>query len=123
MPKGIPLTEEEQARRRHEIFHQVVRIFIKKGFHETSMQEIADAAGLGKSTLYDYFRTKDEILVYFFEDQWNDVIEDAQKIAVQNCSAEVRLRRIMEAYMQSLQANKSLFLKLSLESQHLKLES
>lgn len=123
MPKGIPLTEEEQARRRHKIFHQVVPIFVKKGFQETSMQEIADAAGLGKSTLYDYFKTKDEILVYFFEDQWNDVIEEAQKIAVQNCGADARLRKIMEAYLESLQANKNLFLKLSVESQRLKLES
>jgi AcrR family transcriptional regulator len=123
MPKGIPLTREEQERRRHEIFHQVVPILVKKGFQETSMQEIADAACLGKSTLYDYFKTKDEILVYFFEDQWNDVIEDAQKIAVQNCGADVRLRKIMNAYLESLQANKNLFLKLSVESQRLKLES
>ncbi len=123
MPKGIPLTNEEQERRRHEIFHEVVPILVKKGFQETSMQEIADAACLGKSTLYDYFKTKDEILVYFFEDQWNDVIEEAQKIAVQNCSADVRLRKIMDAYLESLQANKNLFLKLSVESQRLKLES
>jgi AcrR family transcriptional regulator len=87
------------------------------------MQEIAAAAGLGKSTLYDYFQTKDEILVYFFEDQWNDVIEEAQKIAVQNCGVDARLRKIMDAYLKSLQANKNLFLKLSVESQRLKLES
>jgi AcrR family transcriptional regulator len=123
MPKGIPLTEEEQSRRRHEIFHQVVPIVLKKGFHETSMHEIASAAGLGKSTLYDYFRTKDEILVYFFEDQLNDLTEEAQKIAMQNCSADVRLRKIMEAYVDSLQANKSLFMKLTLESQRLRVES
>jgi TetR/AcrR family transcriptional regulator, cholesterol catabolism regulator len=123
MPKGIPLTEEDQERRRHEIFHQVVPILMKKGFQETSMQEIAVAAGLGKSTLYDYFQTKDEILVYFFEDQWNDVIEEAQKIAVQNCGVDVRLRKIMDAYLKSLQANKNLFLKLSVESQRLKMES
>lgn len=123
MPKGIPLTEEDQAKRRHEIFHQVVNVFLKKGFQETSMREIAEAAGLGKSTLYDYFKTKDEILVYFFEDQLNDMVAEAQKIAMQNSSADVRLRQIMEAYMESLQANKSLFLKLSIESQRLKLDS
>lgn len=123
MPKGIPLTEEEQARRRHEIFHQVVKIFVKQGFHETSMQEIAMAAGLGKSTLYDYFQTKDEILVYFFEDQLSDMTAEAQKIAMENCSADVRLRKIMEAYMESLQANKSLFMKLTFEAQRLKPES
>ena len=123
MPKGIPLTKEEQEKRRHEIFHQVVKIFLKKGFHETSMQEIAQAAGLGKSTLYDYFKTKDEILIYFFEDQLRDMTQEAQRIALQNLSADERLRQIMEKYLESLQANKSLFLKLMQESQRLKLES
>lgn len=123
MPKGIPLTEEEQARRRHEIFHQVTHVFLKKGFHETSMQEIAEAAGLGKSTLYDYFKTKDEILVYFFEDQLNDLVEEAQQIAVQNTAADKRLWQVLEKYVENLQASKNLFLKLSLESQRLKLDS
>lgn len=123
MPKGIPLTKEEQAKRRHEIFHQVVNVFLKKGFQETSMREIAEAAGLGKSTLYDYFQTKDEILVYFFEDQLNDLAADAQKIARQNVTADIRLRRIMEAYIESLQANKSLFMKMSMEVQRLKPDS
>lgn len=123
MPKGIPLTQDNLAKRRHEIFHQVVDVFIKKGFHETSMQEIAHAAGLGKSTLYDYFKTKDEILIYFFEDQLNDMTAEAQKIALQNLGADERLRQITEKYLESLQANKNLFLKLMQESQRLKLES
>jgi len=123
MPKGIPLTEEGQAKRRHEIFHQVVNVFLKKGFQETSMRAIAEAAGLGKSTLYDYFKTKDDILVYFFEDYFNDLAEEAQKIAMQNASADKRLRQIMQKYIENLQANKNLFMKLSLESQRLKLES
>jgi AcrR family transcriptional regulator len=123
MPKGIPLTEEGQAKRRHEIFHEVVNIFLKKGFQETSMREIAEAAGLGKSTLYDYFKTKDEILIYFFEDQLNDLTADAQKIAVQNCPADKRLQQVLERYVENSQANKSLFLKLSIASQRLKPES
>lgn len=123
MPKGIPLTAEEIAKRRHEIFHQVVNVFVKKGFHETSMREIAEAAGLGKSTLYDYFKTKDEILVYFFEDQLNDLTYEAQKVALQNLSADIRLRQIMEIYIESLQANKNLFLKLTQESQRLRPQS
>ncbi len=123
MPKGIPLTAEEIAKRRHEIFHQVVNVSVKKGFHETSMREIAEAAGLGKSSLYDYFKTKDEILVYFFEDQLNDLTNEAQKVALQNLSADKRLRQIMEIHIESLQANKNLFLKLTQESQRLRPQS
>ena len=50
MPKGIPLTEEEIDRRRHEIFHSAAALILKQGFSDTSMQEIARAAGVGKST-------------------------------------------------------------------------
>lgn len=123
MPKGIPLTEDVMAKRRHEIYHKVVNVFLKKGFQETPMREIAEAAGLGKSTLYDYFKTKDEILIYFFEDQLNDMTEEAQKIALQNLSADKRLRQVMEKHIEYLLANKKLFLKLSQESQRLKPES
>lgn len=123
MPKGIPLTKKEVAERRHEIFHKVVNIFIKKGFQETSMREIAEAAGLGKSTLYDYFKTKDDILIYFFEDQLNDITQEAQKIGLKNLPADKRLRQIMKTYIDNMQANKSLFLRLSQESQRLKFES
>ena len=123
MPKGTPLTEEEQEKRRHEIFHSVVNIFLKKGFQETSMREIAEVAGLGKSTLYDYFKTKDDILIYYFVDQLSDLTEAAQKIAMQNKSADRRLREVVKIHLEYLQANKNLFMKLSLEAQRLKLES
>ena len=63
MPKGIPLTEAQQMRRRKEISDASIHLFLDKGFNETSMREIAKAAGVGKSTLYDYFKSKDEILI------------------------------------------------------------
>jgi len=87
------------------------------------MREIAEAAGLGKSTLYDYFRNKDEILVYYFEDQLNDLTAEAQQIALQNKSAYKRLHEITAMHMEFLQANKSLFIKMSMEAQRLKPES
>ena len=64
MPKGIPLTQNELEQRRQEIFDATVNLFLEKGFYETSMREVAEAAGIGKSTLYDYFPSKDEIIVY-----------------------------------------------------------
>ena len=123
MPKGTPLTPEEQTRVRREIVTACVPLFVEKGFHETSMQEIGAAAGLGKSTLYDYFKTKDDILIYYFEDQLSDLAEAAQKIAMQNKSADKRLRQIMEMYLEYMQANKNLFMKITMETQRLKVES
>ena len=67
MPKGIPLTRNELEQRRREIFDASVHLFLENGFYETSMREVAEAAGIGKSTLYDYFPNKDEIIVYAIE--------------------------------------------------------
>lgn len=122
MPKGIPLTEEEQQRRRREIIKVATRLFFENGFNETSMREIAGAAGMGKSTLYDYFESKDDILVAYFEDEIQVITQAAQALARENLPADKKLRRIMEEHLDYLLANKNFYMKLSLESQRLNLE-
>jgi AcrR family transcriptional regulator len=119
MPKGIPLTEEEQQRRRKEIFDASVHLFLEKGFNETSMREIARAAGAGKSTLYDYFKTKDEILVSYFENEIQEITGCAQEITRQDLSVTEKLRRIIHMHLGYLVKNKNHYLKLSLEAQRL----
>ena len=123
MPKGTPLTEEEQIRRRHEIFGASVKLFLKKGFQETSMREIAEMAGIGKSTLYDYFKTKDEILVWGVEDQLMDLTVEVQEIVKQPTPAIKRLRQAMKMHLEFLVSSKDFYLKLSFEVQRLNLES
>ena len=123
MPKGIPLTEEELNRRRHEIFNASVSLFIKKGFLETSMQEIALVAGMGKSSLYDYFKNKDEILISVIEDEIYDVTERAKCIADQDLTPAEKLKQIMRAHLQYLLENKDLFSILMFEAQRLGIAS
>jgi AcrR family transcriptional regulator len=123
MPKGIPLTEEEQIRRRHEIFDASVKLFLKNGFQETSMREIADAAGIGKSTLYDYFRTKDEILVWGVEDLIMNLTVEVGEIVIQPAPAIERLRQVLKRNLEVLVLNKEFYLKLSFEVARLNLES
>jgi AcrR family transcriptional regulator len=123
MPKGIPLTEEELNRRRHEIFAASVHLFLQKGFAETSMREIAEAAGMGKSTLYDYFKTKDEVLISYVEDELYDLTAAAREIAAHPLPANQRLRQVMEKHLEFLIANKDFYLKLSFEVQRMSIES
>jgi AcrR family transcriptional regulator len=52
MLKEIPLTEEEIYRRRHEVLATSMHLFVQKVFLETTMQEIAISAEMGKSTFY-----------------------------------------------------------------------
>ncbi len=56
------------AVKRKKIADAAADLFESGGYHTTSMGDIAAAAGMGKATLYHYFRSKDEILFYIHED-------------------------------------------------------
>lgn len=116
MPKGIPLTQEELEQRRSEIFDASVHLFLEKGFYETSMREVAEAAGIGKSTLYDYFPNKDAIIVYAIENSLAEVTRQAQRIIERDEDAGTRLRRMMRMHLDHLLANKAFFLRLTIEA-------
>jgi len=123
MPKGIPLTTEHLERRRQEIFSASVHLFLVKGFQETSMREIAAAAGMGKSTIYDYFKTKDEILLSLIEDDVDDLNRQVRIITDQSLPAVERLQQVMHTYLKYLLSKKAIFFKLNTEVQRLALQS
>jgi TetR/AcrR family transcriptional regulator, repressor for uid operon len=51
-----------QNRRRSEIVSAAEQCFLKRGFHQTSMQNIASASGLSMGLLYRYFSNKEAII-------------------------------------------------------------
>jgi AcrR family transcriptional regulator len=48
--------------RRQELVNAAVELFVKKGFHKTTVREIAKEFGMSMGALYDYIRTKEDIL-------------------------------------------------------------
>ncbi len=123
MPKGIPLTEEELTHRRGEIIQAALTLFVQKGFPETSMREIAEASGVGKSTLYDYFPSKDDILIAYVADEVRHMTADAKMIMAQELSVTEKFRRIMRKQLEYVLANKLQNLKISYETQRISTES
>lgn len=53
----------EATQRRDEIIRVAAQLFERKGYHSTGMDDIAEAVGLRKPTLYHYVKNKAEILV------------------------------------------------------------
>ncbi len=48
--------------RRQELVNAAVKLFVEKGFHKTTVREIAKEFGMSMGALYDYIRTKEDIL-------------------------------------------------------------
>jgi AcrR family transcriptional regulator len=60
--------EQNKKKTRQAIMDAAVRLFGERGFHRTSIEALAQEAGIGKGTIYGYFRTKNDILCAFCED-------------------------------------------------------
>jgi AcrR family transcriptional regulator len=56
------------SKRRKQIIHAASKLFFEKGFDQTTMREISRASGLTMGSLYDYVRSKDDILVLVYKD-------------------------------------------------------
>ncbi|PXX60318.1 TetR family transcriptional regulator [Nocardia tenerifensis] len=56
------VSEEHLERRRQQIIDAARRCFARKGFHETSMQDVFAESGLSAGAVYRYFKSKDEII-------------------------------------------------------------
>ncbi|MDW5562084.1 MAG: TetR/AcrR family transcriptional regulator [Methanomassiliicoccus sp.] len=60
--KGTPTDASGEKSTRSRIFDVSVDLFAQKGFDAVTMQEIADAVGIKKASLYYHFESKDRIL-------------------------------------------------------------
>lgn len=63
------LRDRKKEATRHRILKTALRLFSESGFEKPTVQEIAAAADVGKGTIYNYFRTKEDILVAFMCEQ------------------------------------------------------
>lgn len=63
------LRERKKATTRRQILDAAVRLFSERGFEAPTIDEIAAAAETGKGTIYNYFRTKEDILVAYLAEQ------------------------------------------------------
>jgi AcrR family transcriptional regulator len=53
---------QRKAAREYQLLEVAPRLFKDKGYHNTSMQDLADAFGVQKANLYDYIDSKEELL-------------------------------------------------------------
>jgi AcrR family transcriptional regulator len=93
------------ATREGEILTAAARIFREKGYHGTSVRDIAEAVGLLKGSLYHYIRSKEQLLAKLFEGSLGDTIVELETIAARDASATERLRDMVRVYVMSVTAN------------------
>src|ERR1700674_1742540 len=61
--------QRRSAEIRERLFRAALDLFARRGFAETTVEDITEAADVGKGTFFNYFPSKDHILLAFGEMQ------------------------------------------------------
>lgn len=85
--------------RREQIVSGAMKLFKEKGFHKATTREIAKAAGFSIGTLYEYIRTKEDVLYLVCDNIYNKVMEKISSISTQKGTIEELKKAISQYFL------------------------
>lgn len=102
MPK---LSQQEMDTRRREIIAAAGRCFARKGIQATTMREIFAEAGMSAGAVYNYFKTKDELIAAGIRDSADENIA-ALRGAHDPAGRRLGFRELIERFLSDLDASR-----------------
>ncbi len=97
----------DRESRRRQIAAAAMSLFSESGFEATSMNQVARAAGIGKGTIYEYFRSKDELIAASIQIWVGEMMEGIGSAVGGVVHPEERLRTFVQASVQAFMADDS----------------
>ena len=94
---------------RNRIIEVAQEIFKRYGFKKSTMDEIAAAAGKGKSTLYHYFKSKDEVFAAVVEKEGNIMFRELNKIITANIDSKLKIKKYITTRMKLIDELSNLY--------------
>ncbi|MCJ1908163.1 TetR/AcrR family transcriptional regulator [Planococcus ruber] len=85
-------------KRRAQMIRGAVTLFKEKGFHRTTTREIAKASGFSIGTLYEYIRTKEDVLYLVCDSIYDEVHARLDALDVDKGSLDVLITAIEHYY-------------------------
>ena len=107
------VSDEDKSQRRDEIMAAAKEVFARKGFHETTIADIAKEAGLAYGSVYWYFDSKDELfhaLMAVEESALRNHVAAALAalgVPAENVGQEAPLRAAVEATLEYFESDKA----------------
>lgn len=97
------------ARRRQQLLEVALQVFGDQGFHPTSMNDVAEAAGVTKPVLYQHFRSKRDLYREVLTDVGGQILDAITKATAAAASPHQQVELGFVAYFRFVAANGAAF--------------
>lgn len=89
---------EERAAKRHAVLRAAVQMFNERGFHATSLEDVAASLGITKPTIYHYLGNKEQVLLECVTIGLEQLLEAAQIARREEGTGKDRLCSFLRRY-------------------------
>ncbi len=90
------------------ILDAALKTFVRRGYPETKVAEIASEAGVAEGTLYNYFQSKEDLLLALFDEKWGGIIDEIKKRISRLDDPNDRLKAVFSLVVRMFKKNRHL---------------
>jgi AcrR family transcriptional regulator len=94
-----PALRDRYDRRRQEVVYQAAKVFARRGYDQTTMQELAATMGLATGALYHYFGGKETVLRAICDQLMEPLLEQATEVVADEAPADRQLRTLVALWV------------------------
>jgi len=91
------------------IYQVALKLFSEEGFEHSTMREIAKHAGVALGAAYYYFQSKEDIVMYFYQQNQDQLTANARQICIQNPKLEGRIKGVLKMQFEHFAPYRGLF--------------
>ena len=93
------MTKTVRRNRDQEVIDAAIQVFSRKGYAAASMQDVADAVGLLKGSLYHYIDSKEDLLFRIFDESHRQAMEIVDDVVSLDLPPLERMHTYFERYV------------------------
>lgn len=105
MPATAPTRAPRQDNRRQDVLDAAAGLICRRGYHATSMRDIARATGMLAGSIYYHFESKDELLVAVYAEGVRRIADRVDRAVAGQTTAMKRLEAACVAHLEMLLAD------------------
>jgi TetR/AcrR family fatty acid metabolism transcriptional regulator len=101
--------ERQKAMHRREILEAAKRVFAKKGFAATTIDEIAQEAEFSKGAMYGYFEGKEDLFFSLIQEKSDEVEGRFREVVASSGDPATKIRDLVETYLTFFEEDRDFF--------------
>ncbi|HEY5810150.1 MAG TPA: TetR/AcrR family transcriptional regulator, partial [Povalibacter sp.] len=98
----VNLRVRDRARKRDAVIQTAARAFRARGYHNTSLDDIASELNVTKPTVYHYVQNKEQLLFECFRAGLQQIMEGFEEVGALKVTARERLTIVMTRYAEAI---------------------